>query len=86
MFPLRSIRPVPEDHGWTAHRLGYPRVWAATPPDLEARRLDGIGGAAAQDTDWKSVPRPVAPLWFVPDGEQVANRRGSGLARCSCPG
>ena len=37
MFPLWSIRPVSQGHGWTAHRPGYRRVWAATLPDLEAR-------------------------------------------------
>ena len=40
MFPLWSIRHVTEGHGWTAHRPGYRRVWAATLPDLEARLLD----------------------------------------------
>jgi hypothetical protein len=40
MFPLWSIRPVSEGHGWTAHRPGYRDVWAATLPDLEARLLD----------------------------------------------
>ena len=40
MFPLWSIRPVSQGHGWTAHRPGYRHVWAATLPDLEARLLD----------------------------------------------
>ena len=40
MFPLWSIRHVTEGRAWTAHRPGYPRVWAATLTDLEARLLD----------------------------------------------
>jgi hypothetical protein len=44
MFPLWSIRPVSQGHGWTAHRPGYPRVWAATLPDLEARLRDAQRG------------------------------------------
>ena len=40
MFPLWSIRPVSQGRGWTARRPGYPRVWAATLPDLEARLRD----------------------------------------------
>lgn len=38
--PLVELHPVCEGHGWTAHRPGYPRVWAATLPHLEARLLD----------------------------------------------
>jgi hypothetical protein len=32
---LWSVRHVSEGHGWTAHRSGYPRIWAGTLPDLE---------------------------------------------------
>jgi len=33
--PLWSIRHVSEGYGWTAHRDGYPRVWAGTLESLE---------------------------------------------------
>ncbi len=40
MHPLWSIRHVTEGHGWTAHRDGYARIWAATLASLE-RQLAG---------------------------------------------
>jgi hypothetical protein len=33
--PLWSIRHVTEGYGWTAHRPGYPKIWAGTLASLE---------------------------------------------------
>jgi hypothetical protein len=35
--PAWSIQHVTAGFGWTAHRAGCPRIWAATPGDLEAQ-------------------------------------------------
>ncbi len=42
--PLWSIRHVAEGHGWTAHRHGYARIWAATIADLERQLADASPG------------------------------------------